>query len=466
MNIKTIIPYSRGIVRNALAFSALALISQTVLAVDYQGSLPGSSSSLSKKTLPIKTNVHYQVGSLVGEPVVNAQIDWKPGTVFGINSPLPEVYRRADPGLDNDAEAKKQFRLYQAKVRLTIKHGNNTYRLDTDAGVPARPGNKRSFNVPGSPAWKDLLRDSSGNPVDAETAKSIMRAGLNVTDASVIDYKVDTSRFEEWWVEKHADRYTQPLKEAVNAKLKALSENFGLPVKDLQKEIAAIDRRYKPRAAIEKLQSILYKLNPQNIPKKYLGVGAERMVRLQNYSMAIRDSERGLEKAMSDLPPMPGSSKLYDNWYQQMEVRLAKNRAQMARLQGRQIEILQAEREAQEAEERERRRKERLAREAEEERAYQKKMAERRRALQEEREASASESYESTGWGGTFSNDSCGTSQRRINGVCMFVDPYTGQPPQYYGGSSGDSSGSSGGLGTNPCRDGSCKTFTWPTDNK
>lgn len=376
--------------RMALLF-VLCIPAGPSVAVDYAGSKKMSWLENDK----VYGNIHYQVGSLVGEPVVNVQLDWRP---MRVRDHVPAIYARDANSLASDKlafgtlgqkpdEGESQLRLYDAKVRLTIQHGRDTYFLDADAGVPGKPGSARSYNVPGIPDWGDMLRDSAGRPVSGAIVKDIMRTGLNVTDARLTSYKVDTSQYEQWWLEKNVDRYTKPLKDAIDRKLDALSDAFGLPVDDLRKEVAALRGTGKAGADIAKLQGILDKLSPSNLPKKYLGEGPERLVRLHRYSHLTQNADDILRRESDGLPPMPGSSRLYDNWHKQMEVRLAKNRLKLAQLEGKKHAIELAEQQAREAEQRARERREQIAREEREARERQVREAREKRERARQREA-------------------------------------------------------------------------------
>lgn len=285
----------------------------------------------------IKARINWKVGFLVGEPVIDTRIAWQPEAVFGsLRGFVPPIYSQADPDLFyNAGEAAAQLRLYEAKARLTVLHGNQTYTIDSDLGVPDKAGEKMSYNVPGSPSWDRLFRDASGAFIPAAKAKEIIGSGsMAGAAASLVSAKVDTGKFEEWWLDKNAERYAAPLRAAIDGRLAALEASFGLPTEELRAEIAALKGGKGARALIGRLEGILHRLAPDRIPAKFLGEGPQKQARLHAYGLAIASTEDGLRNATKHLPPMPGASKAYETWYDQVAVRMNTDAARLAHLQG------------------------------------------------------------------------------------------------------------------------------------
>jgi hypothetical protein len=312
-------------------------------------------SATSREKPVVKARVDWNVSVLVGEPVVDTRLAWKPDNVFGsVQGFVAPIYGAADPDLFyKSAEAAAQLRLYEAKARLTVHHGNQTYTIESDLGVPDKPGEKLSYNVAGSPSWDRLFRDDSGAFVPAETAREIVSSGsMAGAEASLVSAEVDTTKFEEWWLDKNVDRYAAPLRKAIDGRLAALEESFGLPTEELRAEIAELGRGLPARARLDRLESILRKLAPDRIPGKFLGEGPERQARLHRYALSISATEDTLRVATKGLPPMPGASKAYETWYDQVAVRMNTDAARLARLQGLEADALRAEQEAEAARQR------------------------------------------------------------------------------------------------------------------
>ena len=413
------------------ALGVVLIAAQPARAVDFSGSLATSvcpqKVCIGEPGKPIDVTVGYKAGTLFGEPVVNTQIRWQPRSVA---AHLPAIYSQADPSLlasRADGEAASMLRIYDTRVRLTIRRGNKTYTQETDAGIPGKPGKDVSYNVAGSPDWSRMLKGPDGKYVSAEEAKAVMKDGFRVANAEMVSTSVDTSRLETWWLDKNIDRYTDPLKGAIDKRLEALSEAFDLPVDELRAQVAAISGKGDGRAALAKLQAILDKLSPDRLPPKYLGTGPERLIRMKRYADAIRGSEEAFREAVKGLPPMPGTSEVYDNWYQQVQGRFARDAARLARLQGQQDEANRIEREAREAEARAQERRRQIA----ERKARAKKERERRE--HEEMQAQFDRGYDdyasavrdslgSSGWGwGASAGSTCGYGGYDIgNGQCHY----------------------------------------------
>lgn len=305
----------------------------------------------------IKAKIDWKVGFLVGEPVIDTRIAWKPDAVFGnVKGLVPPIYTEADPDLFYKAgEAAAQLRLYEAKARLTVQHGNQTYTIDSDLGVPDVAGDKTSYNVPGSPDWSRLFRDQNGAFIPAGLAKEIMGSGsMAGAEATLVSAKMDTSKFEDWWLDKNVDRYAAPLRAAIDGRLAALEVSFGLPTAGLRAEIAGLGAGLSSEALVDKLETILRKLAPDRIPAKFLGEGPEKLAKLHRYAQLVAPTENALRNATKGLPPMPGSSKAYETWYDQVAVRMNTDAARLAHLQGLEEEALRAEAEAEAARQRER----------------------------------------------------------------------------------------------------------------
>ncbi len=356
----------------------------------------------------VNGEVYWQAGILVGEPVVNMGVAWRPNSLANHVAP---VYAKADPmlGLNPEGEAAQQLRLYNVKTRLTVTYGNATYTMDQDAGVPDVAGKKVSYNVPGSPDWSRLFRNANGDFIPAEQAKEIFRSNaMSGARASIVSANVDTSKFEQWWLDKNVDRYAAPLRQAIDARLAALGETFGMPADDIRAEIAALKATGNGQALIGKLEGILQKLSPDQIPAKFLGEGPERLMRLKRYADAIAPNEAALREATKNLPPMPGTSERYDTWYEQVEVRLNRDEARHARLREMKEEADRLELQAAQAElraqERAKARAEKLRRR--EEAKQRREDEERRRRVESYASSEAfswggstTSSFESSGWG-------------------------------------------------------------------
>lgn len=305
----------------------------------------------------IKATIDWKVGFLVGEPVIDTRIAWKPDAVFAsVKGLVPQIYSEADPDLFYKAgEAAAQLRLYEAKARLTVHHGNQTYTIDSDLGVPDVAGDKSSYNVPGSPDWSRMFRDQNGAFIPAGLAKEIMISGsMAGAEATLVSAKMDTSKFEGWWLDKNVDRYAAPLRAAIDGRLAALEVSFGLPTADLRAEIAGLGAGLSSKALVDKLETILRKLAPDRIPAKFLGEGPEKLAKLHRYAQLVAPTESALRDATKGLPPMPGSSKAYETWYDQVAVRMNTDAARLAHLQGLEEDALRAEAEAEAARQRER----------------------------------------------------------------------------------------------------------------
>ena len=400
----------------------------------------------------IQARIDWQVGPLVGEPVIDSRIAWRPTESFGgISDLVPPIYGQADPNLfyNTSNEAAEQLRLYEAKARISVRYGNQTYTIDSDLGVPDKAGDKSSYNVAGSPSWDRLFRDQSGAFISAAQAKEIFGSGsMAGAEATLVSAKMDTSKFEEWWLDKNVERYAAPLRSAIDGRLAALENSFGLPTADLRAEIAGLQGGKDARALIGKLEGILQKLSPDRIPAKFLGEGPQKLARLHAYGLSIAATEDALREATKGLPPMPGSSKAYETWYDQVAVRMNNDAAKLAHLQGLKEEAERAEREAAAAAQRVKERAERLAVEKQnianaKERARRRNAAEPQKSFSEEfgypeDDAYAGNSgFSATGWnsaGGT----QCGYGTYDIgNGQCSY----------FY---DGDSNSASGG-GSNGC---------------
>jgi len=100
----------------------------------------------------VRANVGYRVHMLAGEPLVEISMNWVPKS---LDKMLPPAYARADPTLSSGktSEAQEKIRLYDARVRLYLKHGVETFSIEDNVGVPARAGNQPSFTMAGSPNW-------------------------------------------------------------------------------------------------------------------------------------------------------------------------------------------------------------------------------------------------------------------------------------------------------------------------
>ena len=179
--------------------------------------------------------------------------------------------------------------------------------------------------------------------------------------ATLVSAKMDTSKFEEWWLDKNIERYAAPLRSAIDGRLAALEDSFGLPTADLRAEIAGLQGGKDARALIGRLEGILQKLSPDRIPAKFLGEGPQKLARLHAYGLNIATTEDALREATKGLPPMPGSSKAYETWYDQVAVRMNNNAARLAHLRGLEAEAERAEYEALVAAQRVKERAERLA---------------------------------------------------------------------------------------------------------
>lgn len=353
----------------------------------------------------VKARVNWQVSTLVGEPVVDTRLSWEVGN---FSEHVAPIYGAADPLLSFNGEASSQLRLYDAKARLTVYHGNRRYTIDSDLGVPDQPGDKLSYNVPGSPDWSRMFRDENGRFIPAENAKEIIGSGaMQGASAELVSARIDTSKFEEWWLEKNAGRYTAPLRDAIDARLEAMEEAFGLPTEEIRAEIRALGQGMRAEAVIGKLETILGKLAPDRIPAKFLGEGPERLAKLKAYAERIGPTEADLRAATKGLPPMPGRSERFESWYDQVAARMNSDAARLARLQNLQEEADRLEREAEEARLRE---AERLAAAADRQR---REDEERRQREWEEAAdqtyydyggymAGFSDSFASSGWGDPF----------------------------------------------------------------
>lgn len=348
----------------------------------------------------VQGEVRWAAGLLYGEPVVDMRLNWEPGP---INNHLKPIYAKADPMLgvlSPDSEAAQQLRLYDAKARLTVTYGFADYTLDADLGVPGRPGGEESYNVAGSPDWSRLFRDRDGNFVSAEQAREIFQSGaLDTASARITQARIDTSKFETWWLDRNVERYAGPLRDAIDARLDALGNAFDLPTDEIRAEIAALGPGLSGRALVDKLEGILFKLSPDRIPAKFMGEGPDKLWRLKAYAERIAGSEARLRDATEELPPLPGSSAAYDTWRDQIGLRLTQDAERLARLQGLQDE---ADRLAREAEEARRQEEERLA--AEEERLRQEEEWREQQEWAEQSDGfdwgtALSEAFASTDWG-------------------------------------------------------------------
>ncbi len=388
----------------------------------------------------VRGEVRWAAGLLYGEPVVDMRLTWEPGT---ITHHLKPIYSSADPSLSvagAGSEAAQQLRLYDARARLSVDMGGARYTLDADLGVPGRPGGEESYNVAGSPDWSRLFRDRDGNFVPADHARWIFDSGaMRTATVGITQARIDTSRFESWWLDKNVERYAGPLRDAIDARLDALGNAFDLPTDDIRAEIAALGPGLSGRALVGKLEDILFKLSPDRIPAKFMGEGPDKLWRLKAYAERIAGSEARLRAATEGLPPMPGSSAAYDTWRDQIGIRLTQDAERLARLQGLQDE---ADRLAREAEEARRLEEERLA--AEEERLRQEEEWREQQEWEEQSEGfdwgtALSEAFASTDWG---------------YGSGMGSDTGFTVPGYYYHGIYiGDSSSSGSDSDEHPCID-------------
>ncbi|MBZ0262435.1 MAG: hypothetical protein K8F90_17760 [Hyphomicrobiales bacterium] len=407
----------------------------------------GNCSSIGS-TSNIYAKVNWQAGPLVGEPVIDTRIAWNT-TLGGVTGLVPPIYSEADATLFlNSGEAAEHLRLYQATARITVHHGNQTYTIDSDLGVPEGAGVKTGYNVAASPSWDRLFRNSNGDFIPAAQAKEIFASrDMAGAEATLVSAKMDTSKFEQWWLDKNVERYAAPLREAIDGRLAALEANFGLPTEELRAEIAALKGGKNAQALIDKLEGILHKLSPDRIPAKFLGTGPDKLARLHAYGLSIANSEDALRAATKHLPPMPGSSEAYEIWYDNVAVRINRDAARLAHLQGRKEEAERAEFEAAEAVRKVKERDERLAIAKHNKREAARRRKERDRRDAERNPKSFSDTFGyadddfaysgNSGFGGTGWNSGGGTA-------CGYgtYDIGNGQCSYFYGGDSSSSSAS------------------------
>jgi hypothetical protein len=364
----------------------------------------------------INARIDWQAGPLVGEPVIDTRIAWNT-TLGGVTGLVPPIYGEADPDLFyNSGEAAEHLRLYDATARLTVHYGNQTYTIDSDLGVPDKAGDRSSYNVAASPSWDRLFRDRNGDFISAAQAKEIFgSSSMAGAQATLVSAKMDTGKFEEWWLDKNVERYAAPLRAAIDGRLAALEESFGLPTDDLRAEIAALKGGNNARTLIGRLEGILQKLAPDRIPAKFLGEGPQKLARLHSYGLSIASTEDALRAATRGLPPMPGASKAYETWYDQVAVRMNNDAARLAHLRGLKAEAERAEREAAAAAQRVKERAERLAAEKQA-RAAARERQRRRNAAQPQKSFSdefgiaeddayaGNSGFGATGWSATMNN--------------------------------------------------------------
>lgn len=334
----------------------------------------------------INANIGWRVGMLAGQPLVELAMNWTPTDLRGM---LPEAYERADPGLvaGLDEKANSKLSLYGVDVAIGFQHEGRSYTITEGVGVPAAPGNEASFNVPASYEWNGFIKDASGNFVDAETAKAIVKAGIRPTGAAIIQAKVNTYDLQTYWHDKNIDRYNAPLREAVESQLLLLEDTFGLPVDEIRVALADYEAEHSPQELNRKLASMFERLTPANLPEKYLGSGLARDIKLRIYADAVGGIDGRLRLQMDELPPLPGHDVLgHQTW---LDEQTAMFRARELRLAQLRNDVREAQRIEHEIAEEKRRAEERRAeREREEARE-----AERRDEARARHEAKASARY-------------------------------------------------------------------------
>lgn len=392
----------------------------------------------------INANIGWRVGMLAGQPLVELAMNWTPTDLRGM---LPAGYQRADPGLvaGLDEKANAKLSLYAVDVAIGFQHEGRSYTITEGVGVPAAPGNESSFNVPASYEWNGFIKDASGNFVDAQTAKAIVKAGIKPTGAAIVQAKVNTFDLQTYWYDKNVDRYNAPLREAVESQLLLLEDTFGLPVDEIRVALATYEAEHSPQEVNRKLASMFERLTPANLPEKYLGAGLARDIKLSIYADALGGIDGRLRLQMNELPPLPGHDVLgHQTWLDEQKAMFRTRELRLALLREDVREAQHIENEIAEAKRREERRREEERAEREREKVWE---FERRAEARERREAKARARYRDVnrpygesdgGWNGITANILSMTQQ-------MYGNSYggNGYSGTYYGGGNYSSSSSS-----------------------
>lgn len=177
-------------------------------------------------SLRVAFEISWKIWTLMGEPVQVLKVRWHPKSgnipvpAPGVRSiglsPVPETIRLKDV----PQAVRDKIHLYDVKIGVSgVDGANRPASVIFDAGIPDKAGKKWSFNVPGSPNWRELFlsnrivqgigrcRQPQGY-LSADAAKDIMRKPDFRVDENVlaggclVSGMLDISAVWDWWREK------------------------------------------------------------------------------------------------------------------------------------------------------------------------------------------------------------------------------------------------------------------------
>lgn len=322
----------------ALLIAGVLLLAGPAMAKNYSFEASDKQLSDENRWVHAYWDAQLKLFTLIGDPVVSVRIRYQ----FN-----PNMTRVSLPTLDGSnrdfqlnlgqlpGEAYTLLNLYDVKVRFEFRTNVNfpeVVYLTEDVGDPGPSDGKTwSFNVPGSPNWdKFLTRASSGGygrPEDAniflseDEAKKVYAAGLQLSDATIVSYKVTAFDLQNWYAAHTKWPEVRATIEAYNYLTDAVRRSTGLrsnPIKQMTYDALTDgtlmgtflanqdDTLYSVRKKLDKLMNLPDSFIPEDNPGPYetaIKEAPKIISKTRDYAKEWRSSELASSTLKKGYPP-------------------------------------------------------------------------------------------------------------------------------------------------------------------
>ncbi len=279
--------------------------------------------SIHGASIAVDYDVKWKLSTLMGEPTRNLKIRWRLPRTAAIRLPNDPAYEGAPSNFlvrNLPPDVQDSIRLYDVNVPIGFTGHEAGYDCSSlyainvvaqgyvtfDAGAPAKPGDKWSYNVTGSPNWAQLMADFQGRPLSEGTAKSVMSTPNLCGDVqdSQVTGKVALGEALRWIHKNFDKRSITEMIAGSQRQLEILSDTLGLPVEGPISEfdrLATVLKRARTAAEIadirQQVEAASRKLR-DGIPARY--VPADKA---QDYQAERDDVSSQTEQILVELIP-------------------------------------------------------------------------------------------------------------------------------------------------------------------
>ncbi|WIY24208.1 YfaP family protein [Parasedimentitalea psychrophila] len=210
-------------------------------------------------SIAVDYDVKWKLSSLMGEPTRNLKIRWRLPRTAAIRLPNDPDYEGAPSNFlvrNLPPDVQDTIRLYDVNVPIGFSGHEAGYDCSSlyainviaegyvtfDAGAPAKPGDKWSYNVTGSPNWAQFMTDFQGKSLSEGTAKSVMSTPNlcgDVQDTQVTG-KIALGEALRWIRKSFDKRSIAEMIAGAQRQLEVLSETLELPIQDAYSEFGRL----------------------------------------------------------------------------------------------------------------------------------------------------------------------------------------------------------------------------------